>query len=82
MQNYEIHLYVPKTDKLTPSMMDWLYEHGQDTSQPETFWPVRRLKPRVLARRTRPIITGCVSALFVVNFNISPHIVIAFVAAC
>ncbi len=50
MQNYEIHLYVPKTDKLTPSMMDWLYEHGQDASQPETFWPVRRLRPRALAR--------------------------------
>jgi hypothetical protein len=50
MQMYEIHLYVPKTGKLTPKMMDWLYEHGQDKNQPEAFWPVRRLKPKALAR--------------------------------
>jgi len=47
---YEIHLYVPKTGRLTPTMMDWLFEHGQDNSQPEEFWPVRRLKPKSLAR--------------------------------
>lgn len=50
MQNYEIHLYVPKAGKLTPSMMDWLYEHGNDPQQPEAYWPVRRIKPRTLAR--------------------------------
>ena len=50
MQMYEIHLYVPKTGKLTPAMMDWLYEHGQDKTQPEVFWPVRQLKPKSLAR--------------------------------
>jgi hypothetical protein len=47
---YEIHLYVPKTGKLTSSMLEWLFEHGQDDNQPEAHWPVRRLKPRVLAR--------------------------------
>jgi len=47
---YEIHLYVPKTGKLTPLMMEWLYEHGQDKGQPETFWPVRKLNPKALAR--------------------------------
>ncbi len=48
---YEIHLYVPKTGKLTPSMLEWLYQYGQSTDQPEAFWPVRRLKPKALARR-------------------------------
>jgi hypothetical protein len=47
---YEIHLYVPKTGRLTPAMVEWLYERGQDQGQPEVFWPVRRLKPRALAR--------------------------------
>ncbi len=47
---YEIHLYVPKTGKLTPAMLDWLFEHGQSTDQPEQYWPVRRIKPRSLAR--------------------------------
>jgi hypothetical protein len=48
--NYEIHLYVPKRSKLTPAMMEWLYEHGQDRDQPESFWPVRRIKQKALAR--------------------------------
>lgn len=48
--NYEIHLYVPKTGKLTPAMIEWLYEHGQDDSQPEVYWPVRRIDPKALAR--------------------------------
>lgn len=48
--NYEIHLYVPKTGTLTPAMMEWLYEHGQDRNQPEAFWPVRKLKTKALAR--------------------------------
>lgn len=50
MPNYEIHLYIPKTGRLTPAMIEWLYEHGNDLSQPEAFWPVHRLKPRALAR--------------------------------
>ncbi len=48
--NYEIHLYAPKTGKLTPSMMDWLFENGQDGHQPEAFWPVKKLKTKALAR--------------------------------
>lgn len=47
---YEIHLYVPKTGKLTPAMLDWLFQHGQSDDQPEQFWPVRKLKPKALAR--------------------------------
>jgi hypothetical protein len=47
---YEIHLYVPKTGRLTPAMLEWLFEHGQSNSQPERFWPVRRIKPKALAR--------------------------------
>lgn len=47
---YEIHLFVPKTGQLTPSMLEWLLKHGQADNQPEKFWPVRRLKPRALAR--------------------------------
>lgn len=48
---YEIHLYVPKTGQLTPPMIEWLFEYGQSVSQPEQFWPVRRIRPRALARR-------------------------------
>lgn len=48
--NYEIHLYAPKADKLTGSMMEWLFEHGQTAKQPEAFWPVKRLKTKALAR--------------------------------
>jgi hypothetical protein len=48
---YEIHLYVPKRNKLSPAMLEWLFEHGQSTDQPEAFWPVRKLKPKTLARR-------------------------------
>ncbi len=47
---YEIHLYVPKTGKLTPSMLDWLFQYGQSTNQPEAHWPVRRIKPKKLAQ--------------------------------
>jgi hypothetical protein len=47
---YEIHLYVPKTGKLTPAMLDWLFQHGQSDNQPERFWPVRKLNPKALAR--------------------------------
>ena len=47
---YEIHLYVPKTGTLTPTMLDWLFKHGQSDDQPEDFWPVRKIMPRTLAR--------------------------------
>jgi hypothetical protein len=47
---YEIHLYVPKTGKLTPSMLDWLFVYGQRDDQPEQYWPVRRINPKALAR--------------------------------
>lgn len=47
---YEIHLYVPKTGQLTPSMLDWLFKFGQSEDKPELHWPVRRLNPRALAR--------------------------------
>lgn len=47
---YEIHLYVPKTGKLTPSALEWLFQYGQSTDQPEVFWPVRKINPRALAR--------------------------------
>lgn len=47
---YQIHLYVPKAGRLTPSMVTWLYQHSGDTRQPEMYWPVRQLRPRVLAR--------------------------------
>lgn len=46
---YEIHLYVPKRRRLTPPMVEWLYEHGRSTA-PEAHWPVRRLRPHALAR--------------------------------
>ncbi len=47
---YEIHLYVPKMGTLTPAMLEWLFDHGQD-EQPELFWPVRRIRPKTLARK-------------------------------
>lgn len=47
---YEIHLYVPKLDRLTPAMLEWLFENGQSSDKPEKYWPVRRLRPKALAR--------------------------------
>jgi hypothetical protein len=47
---YEIHLYVPKVSRLTPTMLDWLFQYGQSQDQPEAHWPVKRLKPKALAR--------------------------------
>ncbi len=47
---YEIHLYVPKTGRLTPKMMEWLFEHGQSFEFEERYWPVRKINPRALAR--------------------------------
>lgn len=50
MMNYAIHLYAPKTGQLTPSMIEWLYQHGQSSDQPELYWPVRRINTLALAR--------------------------------
>ena len=47
---YQIHLYVPKTGRLTPAMIDWLYQNGMSADQPEVFWPVRKLKTARIAR--------------------------------
>lgn len=47
---YEIHLYAPKVGELTPTMLDWLFQHGQSDDQPEAHWPVKGIQPRVLAR--------------------------------
>lgn len=47
---WEVHLYIPKTGKLTQNMLDWLFAWGQSDDQPELYWPVYRIKPRVLAR--------------------------------
>ena len=47
---YEIHLYAPKTGQLTPAMLEWLFEHGQSTDQPEVFWPVKKIRQKALAR--------------------------------
>jgi hypothetical protein len=50
MPMYEIHLYAPKPKRLTPKMIEWLYENGQREDVPEVHWPVRRLRPKALAR--------------------------------
>jgi hypothetical protein len=47
---YEIHLYIPKTERLTPKMIEWLFQHGQRHDIPEAHWPVHHLNPRALAR--------------------------------
>jgi hypothetical protein len=47
---YEIHLYMPKLGALTPSMVEWLVQNGQRDDHPEAYWPVRKVKPRALAR--------------------------------
>lgn len=47
---YEIHLYVPKTGKLSSSMLEWLFQYGQSEDQPEAYWPVRRINSYALAR--------------------------------
>lgn len=48
--DYAIHLFAPKTGRLTPSMLEWLIHHAADTTQPEAHFPVRKLKPYALAR--------------------------------
>ena len=48
--NYVIHLYVPKTGELTPLMMEWLFQHGNDSDVLEAHIPIRKLSPRALAR--------------------------------
>ena len=48
--DYQIHLIAPKAGKLTPSMLEWLIQHGSDATQPEAHNPVRKLNPKALAR--------------------------------
>jgi hypothetical protein len=31
-------------------MLGWMVRHGSDAHQPEAYWPVRQIRPRVLAR--------------------------------
>jgi hypothetical protein len=57
---YEIHLYVPKAKRLTPTMLDWLFENGQQTDLPEQHWPVHRLRPRALARHLMRLDPGLI----------------------
>ncbi|MDX2160859.1 MAG: hypothetical protein SF162_05995 [bacterium] len=47
---YNIHLYVPKTGRLTPLMIEWLYQHGTNPQSLEAHYPVRKLEQRALAR--------------------------------
>jgi hypothetical protein len=47
---YEIHLYAPKTNQLTPAMLEWLFQNGQSTDQPEVYWPVKKIRQKSLAR--------------------------------
>jgi hypothetical protein len=47
---YEIHLYAPKYEKLTPEMLDWLFKYGQRDDQPERLWPVKLINTHALAR--------------------------------
>jgi len=50
VNDYLIHLVVPKTGRLTPAMLEWAFAHNGDPTQPETFHPFRKLKPKSLAR--------------------------------
>lgn len=47
---YEIHLYAPKRNQLSPNALEWLFEHGQSSDQPEKHWPVHKIRQRVMAR--------------------------------
>ena len=48
--DYIIHLVVPKTGELTPKMVEWLFRHGGNPLVPEEHFPVRKIKPKTLAR--------------------------------
>lgn len=48
--DYIIHLVAPKTGQLTPKMLEWLFKNAVDTTQPEMFFPVRRINQKALAR--------------------------------
>lgn len=50
MNDYQIHLVVPKTGRLTPSMLQWAVTYNNDPTQPEIYHPFRKLRPRTLAR--------------------------------
>lgn len=43
--HYQIHCYAPKTGRLTPAMIEWLYQYGSSPDQPEENWPIRKVKP-------------------------------------
>ena len=47
---YTIHLVAPKTGKLTPAMIEWLFRYAGDQQQPEAYFPVRKINPKALAR--------------------------------
>lgn len=48
--DYSIHLVVPKTGRLTPAMLEWLFKYAGDSRQPEAHFPVRKINPKALAR--------------------------------
>jgi len=48
--DYMIHLVAPKTGRLTPAMLEWLFKNANDPRQPEVFFPVRKVNPKALAR--------------------------------
>jgi len=48
--DYSIHLVAPKTGKLTPAMLEWLFKNAGDSRQPEAYFPVRKINPKALAR--------------------------------
>ncbi|MEP7290217.1 MAG: hypothetical protein ABI835_00485 [Chloroflexota bacterium] len=48
--DYSIHLVAPKTGKLTPAMLEWLFKNAGDSHQPEAYFPVRKINPKALAR--------------------------------
>jgi hypothetical protein len=50
MYEYHIHLFAPKRERLTPKMIEWLFQFGGDPMQPEAYFPVRRIVPLALAR--------------------------------
>ncbi len=48
--DYVIHLVAPKTGELTPKMVEWLFQHSGNPLVPEEHFPVRKIKPKSLAR--------------------------------
>lgn len=48
--DYTIHLVAPKTGSLTPSMLEWLFQNASNPYQPESYFPVRKINTKALAR--------------------------------